>query len=102
MYRARRWTVVLVVFVTTLVAGFARFDGDGAATPSAVVSLAPVDEDDEEADAAQALVYFRMFSDFIDEIARSDIGPVPALPPFNQLPPLPTELLPSEADGTEG
>jgi len=102
MYRARRWTVALVVFVTALVAGFARFDREGAAAPSPVVSAAPVDEDDEEADAAQAQRYFRIFTDFIDEIARSEFGPVPALPPIDQLPPLPGEFLPCEADGTEG
>jgi hypothetical protein len=102
MYRARRWTVVLLVLVTALVAGFARLDGEGARAPRAVAPVGVLPEDDEEADAAQAQHYFRLFTELVDELAHTHLGAVPALPPVDQLPPLPSELLPSEADGAEG
>jgi hypothetical protein len=95
VYRTRPWTVVLLVTVTGLAVGFARLDGvrQAASRPSAAVAPEAADPADEAARQVR-----RYLDDLVCYLRETETVGVPhaALPPLDELPPLPSELLPEE------
>jgi hypothetical protein len=84
--------VVLLVAVTGLAVGFTRLDAVRRAPPKATaIAPPPADREDKDADTIRRC---------LDEVVRyleeteTDSVPPQALPPLQELPPLPRELLP--------
>jgi hypothetical protein len=99
MDRARRWIIVSLVGLTGVVVGFARLDRDG--DRPAVAPAQPV-VDFAEADAEQGERSLRDFVELLEEGARTGTSQWRGMPPLDQLPPLPSELLPAHAAESEG
>ncbi len=95
MSRTRPWMVVLLVAVTGLVAGFARLDSvRRASPPRRASSTSPVD-DVRKTDDETLRYYLDELRRYLAEAETVSVPPM-TLPPLDQLPPLPAELLPEE------
>jgi hypothetical protein len=94
VYRTRPWTVVLLVAMTALVAGFARLDSAHRPPPA----RAPAPQRPAEPpprDAEPLYRYLDEMLEFLKETESARVTPL-RLPPLDKLPPLPAELLPAE------
>jgi hypothetical protein len=95
VYRTRTWMVVLLLAVTGLAAGFTRLDR--VRLPPKAGPAAPRPAADTHAKDAETIR--RCLNDllrYLEEAESVSVTPM-TLPPLQELPPLPSELLPEES-----
>ena len=95
MYRTRPWMVLLLVAVTGLAVGFTRLDAVRRAPAKAGPVAPPPAADRGDKDAETIRRCLDAVVRYLEDTEAASVPPQ-TLPPLQELPPLPRELLPEE------